>query len=59
MKSQDSKSAEQRSQKDCAWRECSRPVDADSPYKTQHGGTVYYFCCDNCKRRFEQENPPD
>lgn len=36
---------------------CGMEVDERTPpAKAEHKGQVYYFCCDACKKKFE-ENP--
>jgi Cu+-exporting ATPase len=27
---------------------------AKAQHKSQHGGKTYYFCCDGCKKKFDQ-----
>lgn len=29
-------------------------VEDDTP-RSEHAGTTYYFCCEACKRRFDQD----
>ena len=43
----------------CDWRECNEAVSESTQWKTEYQGTTYYFCCEEHKRRFDQENPPD
>jgi Cu+-exporting ATPase len=31
---------------------CGMSVAADGPHRHQHGGAVYHFCCDGCRRKF-------
>ncbi|MDJ0270780.1 MAG: YHS domain-containing protein [Aigarchaeota archaeon] len=35
---------------------CGMKVDpATAKYKLEHGGKVYYFCAEGCKRKFEKD----
>jgi len=43
----------------CDWRLCSEPVPDDTPWRTKHAGEVFFFDKHECRRKFEEENPPD
>lgn len=32
---------------------CGMTVDASSPLRTDRDGETYYFCCENCRKKFE------
>ena len=34
---------------------CGMTVSMGTRHQAEHDGTTYYFCCPNCKRRFEKE----
>jgi YHS domain-containing protein/positive regulator of sigma E activity len=34
---------------------CGMEVPEDTPYKTEHGGMTYLFCCEACKVKFEKD----
>jgi YHS domain-containing protein/positive regulator of sigma E activity len=37
---------------------CGMDISEDTPYKTEHDGRTYYFCCEACKVSFEK-NPDE
>ncbi len=32
---------------------CGMYVDESTPFRAEHGGRTYYFCSENCRRKFE------
>ena len=34
---------------------CGMDIPEDTPHRTEHGGKTYYFCCEACKVKFEED----
>lgn len=39
--------------------QCGKAIDPDHALKLSWEGKTYFFCCEDCRRRFEADPPGD